>query len=262
MSRLRSACRRRASAGAFSGRACVAHSCWLPPVSSISSGSIAAASRHRASAARACAGDAPARPQAGVITACSATVASGRPSLRHSRRARSAVCRGPARLLAASRRDRPGQQPQARLGRLGHPVLFPPPQLAEVEGEPVRSRPLDYAERDRGGTAVHHGVAAGARQHLAQPVLHRIGLDRGQPGQPALGRHQARGDGGSAGSSNWTTSRAPGTRLATSAACAAAPSASEAIRSATAPGIGQRHVHRACAAPAWRPASRARRAGS
>ena len=41
---------------------------------------------------------------------------------------------------------------------------------------------------------------------------------------------------GRAGSSNWTTSRAPGTRLATSAAKAATPSASEAVRSATAPG--------------------------
>ena len=50
---------------------------------------------------------------------------------------------------------------------------------------------------------------------------------------------------GRAGSSSWTTSWAPGTRLAISATWAAAPSASEAVRSATAPGIGDGHVERA-----------------
>ncbi len=39
-----------------------------------------------------------------------------------------------------------------------------------------------------------------------------------------------------AGSSSWTSNWAPGTRLATSATCAAAPSAREPARSATAPG--------------------------
>ena len=52
-----------------------------------------AASRHRVNAARAWSGDAPASPQAGVITACSAQVASDSPSRRHSRMTRSEVCR-------------------------------------------------------------------------------------------------------------------------------------------------------------------------
>ena len=50
------------------------------------------ASRHRVNAARAWSGDAPASPQAGVITACSGHVSSGSPSRRHSRMTRSAAC--------------------------------------------------------------------------------------------------------------------------------------------------------------------------
>ena len=110
-----------------------------------------AASRHRVNAARAWAGDAPASPQAGVITACSAHVASGSPSRRHIRMTRSAVSRASAAAVSRAaarslagrsaatagagacgrlvrhRRDRAGQQAHARLGGLGHPVLVPPP---------------------------------------------------------------------------------------------------------------------------------------
>ena len=107
---------------------------------------------HRVNAARAWAGDTPASPQAGVITACSAHVASDSPSRRQSRMTRSAVCRAsplpsagplaPARSagrpaapasagasgrLVRHRRDRARQQPHARLRGLGHPVLVPPP---------------------------------------------------------------------------------------------------------------------------------------
>ncbi len=64
-----------------------------PPVSSISSGNMLAAWWHRVNAARACAGDTPASPQAGVITACSAHVASDSPSRRQNRMTRSAVSR-------------------------------------------------------------------------------------------------------------------------------------------------------------------------
>ena len=103
-------------------------------------------------------------PQAGVITACSAHVASDSPSRRQSRMTRSAVCRAspepsagllpPARptcpplplappmpappmlappmlavadRLVGPRRDRARQQPHARLRGLGHPVLVPAP---------------------------------------------------------------------------------------------------------------------------------------
>ena len=98
------------------------------------------ASRHRVNAARAWPGDAPASPQAGVITACSGHVSSGRPSRRHSRMTRSAAClasalpspgAGPGAGRPGVRgghgRHDPGQQPQARLGGLGHLVLFPSP---------------------------------------------------------------------------------------------------------------------------------------
>ena len=107
---------------------------------------------HRVNAARASAGDTPASPQAGVITACSAHVASDSPSRRQSRMTRSAVCRawpepsagllpparpacpplppaprGAAGRLVGHRRDRARQQPHARLRGLGHPVLVPAP---------------------------------------------------------------------------------------------------------------------------------------
>ncbi len=107
---------------------------------------------HRVNAARAWAGDTPASPQAGVITACSAHVASDSPSRRQSRMTRSAVCRaspepsagllpparaglpaapaspaGAAGCLVGHRRDRTRQQPHARLRGLGHPVLVPAP---------------------------------------------------------------------------------------------------------------------------------------
>ena len=109
-----------------------------------------AASRQRVSTARACGGDAPASPQAGVITACSGPVASGSPSRRHSRMTRAEVSRASlepsAGLLPPARPEpaRPGvpapsgaragygrhrarEHPHPGLRRLGHPVLFAAP---------------------------------------------------------------------------------------------------------------------------------------
>ena len=103
------------------------------------------ASRHRVNAARAWSGDAPASPQAGVITACSGHVSSGSPSRVHSLMTRSAAClasalpspgpvgpvwaRRAARFRVRSRDSRhdAGQQAQPRLRGLGYPVHFPPP---------------------------------------------------------------------------------------------------------------------------------------
>ncbi len=82
-------------------------------------------------------------------------------------------------------------------------------------------------------TTVYAGVAASTWLSRSRPVSASTAASRDSP--LWVGTRPAITD-GSAGSSNWTTSRAPGTRLATSAACAAAASASEAARSATAPG--------------------------
>ena len=102
-----------------------------------------AAWRHRVNAARACAGLAPASPQAGVITACSAHVASDSPSRRQSRMTRSAVSRAPAGLAGCSRYAplagvlRAPAAPRSRSGRLAQappataPVSSPMPASAD-----------------------------------------------------------------------------------------------------------------------------------
>jgi len=82
-------------------------------------------------------------------------------------------------------------------------------------------------------TTVYPGVAPSTWLSRSRAVSASITASRDIP--LWLGTEPSTTD-GSAGSSNWTTSLAPGTRLATSAAWAAAPSASEVVRSATAPG--------------------------
>ena len=109
-----------------------------------------AASRHWVNTARARAGDTPASPQAGVITACCAHVASGSPSRCQNRMTRSAVCLasalpspgpagslrparpgvadpGPSAACPGSAGTAPASSPMPGLRGLGHPVLFPPP---------------------------------------------------------------------------------------------------------------------------------------
>ncbi len=124
----------------------------LSPVSSISSGTMPGRLPAPGQRGAGLAGDAPASPQAGVITACSAHVPSGSPSRCHSRIIRSAS-RSPAGLagssaldwrfgrprsrsrpllgrVPASRRAQPRPRRSAapsRLRRLGYVVLFPPP---------------------------------------------------------------------------------------------------------------------------------------
>ena len=149
----------------------------------------------------------------------------------------------------------PRQQAGASLGDRGELVVVAALEQADVERHGVRPGAGDDAERVVPGAAVHDRVAGGSGG--GPPGR---GLRGSSPGAAAAARTWCRrsrstsssgartrdrplavgteplATAGSAGSSNCTASVAWGRRLATSATCAAAPSASEAARSATRPG--------------------------
>ena len=141
-------------------------------------------------------------------------------------------------LPRGRRGSAPANIAEAVLGQLGDLVDVPAlaassrsKLTADAPGGP------DLRERGRLATAVHDRVRGRRRQHGPQPLAGDRRVDRATtvPSPLAVGTRPASAA-GSDGSSTCTISVAPGTRLRTSAACAARPSASDSVRSATAPG--------------------------
>src|SRR5262249_31251225 len=130
----------------------------------------------------------------------------------------------PARIPrpASTASARPSSPARPSLPR-SHPAAFAPAPMIMPNG----------TDRAQQCTTVNVGTALMMER---RPVSRSAGSGTGSRFSPlAVGTSPAI-TAGKAGSSSWSTIRAPGTRLPTSATCAAMPSPRDAMRSATAPG--------------------------
>ena len=229
------------------------HCTAVSSVLSIISGKIGAASRHQRSASRACFGDAPASPQAGVITTCGAHVAGGSPSCATgpttprcqpvsaaaAHRGRTGVSlRAPGTVFPRpGRRQRADQQPRARLRRLGESVQVPAPQLAEVERDArPRQRPgLSRTEgHDRSNASPCNSAwPASTSRSRSRAISSSTGADARQPARRRDRALQARR---AARARRPARGGSPGNPLGHLGDVPGGPSASEEARSATRPG--------------------------
>ena len=183
----------------------------------IISGRMAAASRHQRSASRACFGDAPARPQAGVITTCGA----------HCRRRQVHLVpqvpddpRGVSRsrplpFIAAG----PSAGARASFGAVAGPVVGSAPISSPRPASAASAKPsksprrswlgsnetpsapalMIMPERKVATTAMHHGVLPRGGEHLVQPVPRGLVFDGADARKAARGRHRAVQHGGQGG---------------------------------------------------------------
>ena len=194
-----------------------------------------------------------ASPHAGVAGDLPARMGGRRSILRHRSLTTLAVSDGTGGCLSSRPIRRPGRSGSRGPGRSQRPDQQPqrrprPPRRAGrsrvrrkrlgVERDRVRPSAQDYSEReDWLPQQCTDRVLPGGGEHLVQSPSRDPRLRRAHPGQPARRWARAVQDGRQGlGSSNWTMRVAVGTRLATSATCAATPSASEEARSATRPG--------------------------
>ena len=98
-------------------------------------------------------------------------------------------CRGGPRQR--HRRHSSREDPEARLDRLRQHLFLLPAEHAEVDPRPVRACPPDDAKRGRHSAAVHDGGGRRGGEHLTQAGL-RVGLlHRPDPVQAAGARHPA-----------------------------------------------------------------------
>ena len=239
--------------------------------SSISSGSSRAASRQRASAARA-----PGRRRAGQAAGRGEHHLAGRrPAARdphpvpQRRSPRSPML--PRRGAAAARGGRvrepgrrPARTPRPGLDHLGQRILLPAPQQAEVEADRPRPRLLHACRNGMPRrAAVHQTERRRGGQHRAQPVARSPWRRSRRPGSARwrVGTAPA-STAGSAGSSSCSSTSAPGIRAAHLGHVRGHPLGQRRGQVGHRAGVGQRRVLAAAAARSWPPASTARRPGS